>query len=204
MRDLAHSNLFVVSLDEQGEWYRYHHLFSELLFYELEGSRPDLVPILRRRASEWLEGEGYVDSAIRHAVEAEDFERVGLLIARHWLAYVLFGQKATVQRWLGSLPEGMIVHDAALCLVEAWIHAVNGRPEECEHFLSLAEGLAHEGPLPDGTASVEAGVATLRTINQGIRQARAANNGYPEAVPHSPKTAPDAQGAKRFTPRPLA
>jgi LuxR family maltose regulon positive regulatory protein len=154
----------VVSLDEQGEWYRYHNLFADLLLYELKSSRPHVVPTLRQRASAWLEDEGYFEGAIRQAIAAPDFERVGLLIARHWLAYVLFGQTATVQRWLGSLPEGMIAHDAALCLVEAWIHALNGRPEECEHFLSLAEGLRHEGPLPDGTTSVESGAATLRAV----------------------------------------
>src|SRR5215208_1961606 len=58
LRSLARSNLFVVALDEQGEWYRYHHLFSELLLFELESSTPDLVPILRRQASVWLEGAG--------------------------------------------------------------------------------------------------------------------------------------------------
>src|SRR5215213_11074842 len=56
LRELARSNLFVVSLDDQDEWYRYHHLFSELLLYELKSSRPDLEPDLRVRASEWLEG----------------------------------------------------------------------------------------------------------------------------------------------------
>ena len=164
LRDLAHSNLFVVSLDEQGEWYRYHHLFSELLLYELKSSRPDLVPTLRRRASEWLEGEGYVESAIRQAAEVADHERVGLLIARHWYGYAVTEHYASMQRWLGSLPEGTIVRDAALCLVEAWLRALRGRREECEGFLALAEGIAHEGPLPDGTASVEAGVATLRAV----------------------------------------
>ena len=84
LRELVSSNLFVVSLDEQGEWYRYHHLFSELLLYELRSSQPNLVPTLRNRASEWLEGAGYVGSAIRQATEASDYERVGLLIARHW------------------------------------------------------------------------------------------------------------------------
>jgi LuxR family maltose regulon positive regulatory protein len=59
LRELTRSNLFVVSLDEQGERYRYHHLFSELLLYELKSSRPDLVPTLRRRASVWLEDAGF-------------------------------------------------------------------------------------------------------------------------------------------------
>jgi LuxR family maltose regulon positive regulatory protein len=162
LRELARSNLFVVSLDEQGEWYRYHHLLSELLLYELKSTEPGLEALLRGRASEWLEGAGYFDSAIRQAVAAGDHERVGLLIARHWYGYAFSGQTATVQRWLASLPGEAIDRDAALCLVEAWLYALAGRREESARFLAQAEGIPHEGPLPDGTASVEAGAAVLR------------------------------------------
>jgi LuxR family transcriptional regulator, maltose regulon positive regulatory protein len=152
----------VVSLDEQGEWYRYHHLFSELLLYELNSSRPDLVPTLRKRASVWLEGAGFFEGAIRLAILATDYERLGLLIARYWYGYVSAGQAGTVQRWLASLPEEMITHDAALALVKAWICALGGRREESARFLALAESIPYEGSLPDGTASVEAGAAILR------------------------------------------
>jgi ATP/maltotriose-dependent transcriptional regulator MalT len=162
LRELARSNLFVVSLDDQGEWYRYHHLFSELLLYELKSSRPDLVPTLRRRAGVWLEDEGFFEGAIRLAIAATDYERVGLLIARHWYGYVSAGQAATVQRWLASLPEEMITHDAALVLVKAWICALGGQREESARFLTLAESIPYEGPLPDGTASMESGMTILR------------------------------------------
>jgi LuxR family transcriptional regulator, maltose regulon positive regulatory protein len=162
LQELARSNLFVVSLDEQGEWYRYHHLFSELLLYELKSSRPDLVPTLRKRASVWLEGAGYFEGAIRLAIAAMDYERVGLLIARHWNGYMTAGHTATVQRWLGYLPEERITNDAALALVKAWMCALGGRREERARLLTLAESIPYEGPLPDGTASVESGVAILR------------------------------------------
>ena len=164
LRELARSNLFVVSLDEQDEWYRYHHLFSELLLRELTSGQADFVPTLRRRASVWLEDAGYSEGAIRQAIVATDYERVGLLIARHWFGYVFAGQTATVQRWLASLPEEMFTRDAALALVEAWMCALVGRREETERFLTLAEGIHHEGPLPDGTASVESGVALVRGV----------------------------------------
>jgi LuxR family transcriptional regulator, maltose regulon positive regulatory protein len=162
LRELARSNLFVVSLDEQDEWYRYHHLFSELLLYELMRTMPNLVPVLRRRASVWLEGAGFFEGAIRLAILATDYERVGLLIARHWYAYASAGQTATVERWLESLPEETITHDAALALVKGWICALGGRREESARFLALAQSIPYEGPLPDGTASVESGVTILR------------------------------------------
>ena len=164
LRELVSSNLFAISLDDQGEWYRYHHLFSELLLYELKSSRPELVPTLRRRASVWLEDAGYFEGAIRQAIAATDHERVALLIARHWFGYVLSGQMATVERWLHTLPEEMITHDAALALVKAWNDALNGQRAESEGYLALAEGLSYEGPLPDGTASVESGAALVRGV----------------------------------------
>jgi LuxR family maltose regulon positive regulatory protein len=180
LREHSRSNLFVVSLDEQGEWYRYHHLFSELLLYELKSSQPDLVPTLHKRASVWLEDAGFFEGAIRLAIAAANFERVGLLIARHWYGYVFAGQTATVQRWLATLPDEMIPHDAALALVKAWICALGGRREESARFLALAESIPHEGPLPDGTASVNSGVAILKAsfgydgVESGVETARRA------------------------------
>ena len=164
LRELARSNLFVVPLDEQGEWYRYHHLFSELLLYELRSSRPELVPVLRGRASVWLEGAGFFEGAIRQAIVAADYKRVGVLITRHWYAYVSAGQGTTVEGWLESLPEEPTAHDAALLLVRAWICILSGRSEDGERLLTLAESIPYEGPLPDGTASVKAGVAIPRAI----------------------------------------
>jgi LuxR family transcriptional regulator, maltose regulon positive regulatory protein len=193
LRELARSNLFVVPLDEQGEWYRYHHLFSELLLYELKSGQADLVPTLRRRASEWLEGAGYFEGAIRQAIAAGDYERVGLLIARHWYGYVSAGQTATVERWLESLPAEMVTHDAALALVKAWISALGGRSEESARFRTLAESIPHEGPLPDGTTSVEAGVAILRAsfgydgVSHSLEAARRAAELEPG--PTSPRAA---------------
>jgi len=164
LRELARSNLFVIPLDEQGEWYRYHHLFADLLLYELKSSRPQLVPVLRGRASVWAESAGFFEGAIRQAIAATDYERAAMLIARHWFRYVLAGETATVERWLKSLPEELITRDAALLLVKVWISAVYGRREERERLLALAEGSSYEGRLPDGTASVESGVAIIQAV----------------------------------------
>jgi LuxR family transcriptional regulator, maltose regulon positive regulatory protein len=164
LRELARSNLFVVPLDEQGEWYRYHQLFSEFLLYELKSSRPELVPVLHRRASSWCESAGYLEGAIRHAIAAADHERTSLLIARYWYVYFFVGRAVTVERWLDTLPENLIHTDTALILVKAWIAATHGRGEERERYLALAEGSSHEGRLPDGTASVESNVALIRAV----------------------------------------
>jgi LuxR family maltose regulon positive regulatory protein len=193
LRELARSNLFVVPLHEEGEWYRYHQLFSDLLLYQLRSSRPELVPVLHLRASTWLEGEKYFDSAIRHAIAATDNERAGILIARHWFRYVFTGQTATVEGWLESLPVEMISSDAAFALVKAWICALSGRREEAENLLALAESVPYEGSLPDGTPSVEASVAIVRAsfgyggIQSSVEAARCAAVLEPEQT--SPRAA---------------
>ena len=161
---LARSNLFVVPLDDHGGWYRYHHLFSELLIYELRSSRPDLLPILYARASAWFDGAGLFESAISHAVAAEDYERAGMLISRHWFRYATIGQLASLERWLDALPEYQANRDAPLLLVKAWIYAIYGRREEGERFLELAERTTYEGRLPDGAASVESEAAIIRAM----------------------------------------
>jgi LuxR family transcriptional regulator, maltose regulon positive regulatory protein len=164
LRELARSNLFVIPLDERGEWYRYHHLFADLLYYELKRSRPELVSVLHVRASVWSEGAGFFEGAIRQAIAATDYERAAALIARYWYEYVAIGHFATVERWLGSLPESLVTQDAALVLGKAWLSALSGKRDETEHLLNLAESIPHEGSLPDGTASVESGVAIIRAI----------------------------------------
>jgi LuxR family transcriptional regulator, maltose regulon positive regulatory protein len=164
LRELARSNLFVVPLEGQDHFYRFHHLFSDLLLYELRSSRPELVPVLHSRASVWLEDAGYFESAVRHAIAAEDHERVGKLISRHWFEYVFAGQTATVEWALGVLPEDFITADVTLVLVKAWISALYGRREERDYYMTLAEVSSYEGRLPDRTASVESGVATIRAV----------------------------------------
>jgi LuxR family maltose regulon positive regulatory protein len=190
LRELARSNLFVVSLDDQDQWYRYNHLFCELLLYELKSSRPDLEPDLRIRASEWLERDGFFEEAVWQGFEAGDFRLAGELIARHWRGYVLSGQTATVQRWMEALPKEVLTHNAPLALVKAWICALGGRSEESARFVGLAESIGYEGPLPDGTSSIEAGVAILRAsfgyagICHGVEVARlAAELEPPESSP---------------------
>jgi LuxR family transcriptional regulator, maltose regulon positive regulatory protein len=119
--ELARSNLFVVALDEHGGWYRYHHLFSDLLLYEMKSSKADFLPTLHGRASVWFEEEGLLEDAIGHAIAAADYERAGELISRHWFRYAVMGQLASLERWLEALPDYLTNRDAPLVLVRAWV-----------------------------------------------------------------------------------
>ena len=77
---LQRGNFFVIPLDDKRNWYRYHHLFADVLRMHLMAEQPDQVPALHRRASEWYEHNGSTDNAIRHALAAEDFERAATLV----------------------------------------------------------------------------------------------------------------------------
>jgi LuxR family maltose regulon positive regulatory protein len=162
--ELARSNLFVVALDENGGWYRYHHLFSDLLLYELKSSRPELLPVLHERASAWFEVKGIYEDAIRHAMAASDYERAGMLISRHWFRYAVTGQLASLERWLEALPEHLRSREAPLVLVKAWMCAIYGRREESKHFLRLAESIPYKGRLPDGSRAVESETTIIRAL----------------------------------------
>jgi LuxR family transcriptional regulator, maltose regulon positive regulatory protein len=93
---LARSNLFLLPLDDRGRWFRFHHLFAQILRVELERREPELVPELHRRAFEWHRSYGTADEAIHHAVSAGAFPEAGALITETWVHYVNAGRTASV------------------------------------------------------------------------------------------------------------
>jgi LuxR family maltose regulon positive regulatory protein len=117
---LERSNLFVVPLDGRGEWYRYHHLFADLMRKRLERSCPDLLPSLHQRASEWCEGEGLFSEAISHALAAVDHERAANLIESQVLWVFSLGEFGLAHRWLETLPDVLIRRSPVLCVARAW------------------------------------------------------------------------------------
>jgi LuxR family maltose regulon positive regulatory protein len=105
---LERDNLFVVPLDEERRWYRYHHLFADVLQAHVLEEQPDQLPALHRRASEWYEENGSRSDAIRHALCAEDFEWAADLVERAGLMTEDSSQAATWLRWTGALPDELI------------------------------------------------------------------------------------------------
>lgn len=165
LRCLERENLLVVPLDRERSWYRYHHLFADMLRHELTASEPALVPESHRRASAWYQQAGFPADAIRHATAAGDLTQVRQLIARHWIGYVDRWRLATVRSWLDALAPAAIVDDPVLVLVSAWIALAAEDPAELNRWLAVAEQLRWTGPLPDGTPSLEVGIASLRAVN---------------------------------------
>jgi LuxR family maltose regulon positive regulatory protein len=163
LRELEASNLFVVPLDDRRQWYRYHRLFADLLRLQLGAREPTLVPVLHRRAAAWHQAAGQVDEAIGHASAAGEFAEAGALIARHWAAHWLGGQRATVARWLEGLPEAAIMADPPVALIAAWSRGFGGAAkQDTERWLAAAEDEGYGGPPPDGLSSQAFGAALGR------------------------------------------
>ena len=139
------AGLFVVPLDEVRGWWRYHHLFADLLRARLQREQPGRVPSLHRNAAAWYAERGLADDAIRHAVAAGEMTWAARLIEQHFDAvHSLRGEAATVQRWLAPLPADLVRSRPRLLLAQAVPAATGGRLEAAEQLVDAAE-LAYAG-----------------------------------------------------------
>jgi LuxR family transcriptional regulator, maltose regulon positive regulatory protein len=156
--ELERSNLFLIALDERREWYRYHHLFGDLLRRELERSDPELMPELHRRAAAWLLERGDADGAIRHIIAGGDDGRAAVLIADHWTPWLLErGDHGAIDAWLNALPDEVVRSDARLCVARMLVGHSTGRLEGLEPWLEAADrALAAK---PDPVVSVDVAAA---------------------------------------------
>jgi len=136
---LERANLFVIPLDDQRQWWRYHHLFAEVLQTHLREAQPDRVSALHRRASVWYEQNDLLAEAIRHALAAKDFDRAAELIERVWLSMDLSYQSATWLGWAKALPDDLIRVHPVICLGYAWALLNSGELEASEVWLREAE-----------------------------------------------------------------
>ncbi len=136
---LERGNFFVVPLDDKRHWYRYHHLFADVLSAHLMAEQPDQVPTLHRRASEWYERTGSATDAIRHALAAEDFERAAGLVELAVPAMRRSRQEATLLGWLKALPDELVHVRPVLSVAYAGTLQQGGELEGVEDRLRDAE-----------------------------------------------------------------
>jgi len=150
LRVLEQKNLFVVPLDNSGEWYRYHHLFAEALRKFARQTFSEHLSTLHQRASYWYEANGSLREAIEYAIVAADVERVAALIEQRVDASIwTYGEMATLQRWLASLPEWVVRSRPQLCILQAWMLQYSLWYGAVEHetarvTLDKAEALLHD------------------------------------------------------------
>ena len=161
---LSRSNLFLVPLDDEGGWYRFHHLFAQLLRVELERREPGLAPALHRRAYCWHRDHGTTDEAIQHAIAAGAYAEAAELIQASWISYANTCRYDTVLAWLRRLPDEILNGDVHLLLIQAWVLSLSAKREEAARAIAAVERLGDlgAGPLPDGFSSGEASLTMLR------------------------------------------
>ena len=153
LETLQRGNFFLIPLDDKRHWYRYHHLFAEVLHMHLMTEQPDQIPALHRRASEWYEQNDSTPEAIHHALAAQDFDRVADLIERVLPILQQSRQESALLVWLKGLPDELFqnrpvlsVHYAGTLLQNGQLDGVESRLRDAERWLVVPADL-HERPI---------------------------------------------------------
>ena len=147
---LRKNNLFIIPLDIENQWFRYHHLFQQLLQRQLQReANAEEIAVLHGKASQWFENQGLIDEAIRHAMDAGDVLAAGKIIERHRYAPLNDDKWFIVERWLAQIPAETIERSPGLLLAQAWVLNHQFRlteiPKKLEHLDSIIrEGIADD------------------------------------------------------------
>jgi LuxR family transcriptional regulator, maltose regulon positive regulatory protein len=165
--------LFVVPLDEVRGWWRYHHLFADLLRARLQAEQPDKVSGLHQNAAAWYAERGLADDAIRHAVAAGKTTWAARLIERHYDAIFQQGESATIQRWISALPAELAWSSPRLLLAQAWMALVGGDVEAARAPLDAAERAFGDAANEPFETSVGQAASLLANVPAAIGLARA-------------------------------
>jgi LuxR family transcriptional regulator, maltose regulon positive regulatory protein len=174
LQELADANAFVVALDVRRSWFRYHHLFADLLQLELGRTAPDQVTALHHAAADWLAGHGFAVGAIRHAQAAEDWDLAVRLLSDHWPSLQLGGQSATVHAILAGFPAQATAAYAELAALVAADKLAQGSLETADRVLGLAE--RGSGSVPTGRRG------RVEMLTGVVRLLLARQQGDPRAV----------------------
>ncbi|MFN2226031.1 MAG: LuxR C-terminal-related transcriptional regulator, partial [Anaerolineae bacterium] len=167
---LRERNLFIVPLDDEHHWHRYHHLFSDLLGNLLRQERPpEAVRALHLRAAEWYDESGLSAEAVRHALAAGDYQRMARLIERYSLAMVTRGELATLLRWIEALPEEVALSRPWLCVHQAWPLTLAGQAGAAEPLLQRIEVLVSPGSPDPGDREILGNAAAMRALLATMR-----------------------------------
>ena len=176
LADLARSNLLLVPLDSHGEWYRYHHLFRDMLLAELRRREPELIPVLRRRAAGWCARNGLPEEAMEYTIAAGDVDMAAALVGKLGVRAYRQGKTAAVQRWLRWLEDrGETEGHPMVAVLAGLLSTATGRAAEAERWADVVDRWQYgEASGPDDPAA-EAWAALLRAVlcQHGVKQMRA-------------------------------
>jgi LuxR family maltose regulon positive regulatory protein len=177
LEQVEQANLFLVPLDDERRWYRYHQLFAEALRHRLQRTHPTLVPELHRRASAWYEQQGLTHDAVYHALAASDFAQAARLIEHSFInSFVRRGEMATLQRWAAALPDELIRSSIELSILRGWLLFASGKHDEALLHLEDIErtfGLTPVSDEPGEKQTMPGGMSSQAEIKGRIATIRA-------------------------------
>lgn len=161
---LAANNLFVIALDDERQWFRYHHLFAGMLRHRLQHSHEALVPGLHRRASEWCEQNNFLAVAMQHALAAQDLELAASYVERHATTLLINSELMLLRNWMALLPGELIQTRPRLALAQGWVLAMVGDLAAAEEILNTPALKDPEMPseLAGELAVLRSDIANLR------------------------------------------
>jgi LuxR family maltose regulon positive regulatory protein len=202
LESLQMKNLFIIPLDEERRWYRYHHLFADALNRRLEYQYPELLPKLYHRASEWYEKNELIGEAIQYALSAGDQERVAQLVEQNGCYLLMSGEVLTLLKWMETVEHYFSTHPW-LVIQKAWALTIAGRMEQAEGAFQIAERLVSAlEPTPDVNTmvgTISAGRAywadILGNVTETARLAQQALDLLPNTDPMSQSMRSVATGA---------
>jgi LuxR family maltose regulon positive regulatory protein len=147
LKDLYEANLFLLPQDNEGQWFRYHHLFADLLRARLpQALSADAIADLHRRASDWCERNGLIPGAIHHSLAAKDFERVALLVEQAAQSMIFTGQFNILKNWLDALPKESVLAHPRLAISQILIDLSQGKLDMSEASLLEKEKMIRALP----------------------------------------------------------
>ena len=167
------AGLFLTPLDEVRGWWRYHHLFADLLRARLQQEQPSRVSELHRNAAAWHAERGLADDAIQHAIAAGETTWAARLIERHYDAIFQQGESTTIQRWISALPAELAQSSPRLLLAQAWMALVGGDMEGAGEALDAAERALADDANEPFEPSVGRAASLLANVSAAIGLARA-------------------------------
>ncbi len=171
LEELEAANLFIVPLDDERRWYRYHSLFSDFLRHRLSQSHSNLPPELHRRAATWFASQGHVAEAITHALNANEFGQAATWITQVGTTLVYRGEMFTLLRWIERIPEDVLHQRPHLCVVYAWVLMASGQTASAEQQVQVGEEAMPPGEPDSDLKDLLGQMAAVRaTIAANQRQ----------------------------------
>ena len=173
LAELARSNLLLVPLDRRGQWYRYHHLFRDMLLAQLERQEPGLLPVLRRRAAGWCVRNGLPEEALEYFIAAGDVDEAAGLTEQLGLPAYRQGRTITVRRWFRWLEDqGALEGHPFAAVLASLLYALAGRPAEAERWADAVDHWQYADTARPEDPVAEAWAAALRAIlcRRGVKQ----------------------------------